>query len=214
MSRKSIELQGFVHDALARGIPRAEITHTLRQAGWDASLVEEAIGAYADIEFPLPVPRAGATYSAREAFHYLVLFAALAMFAYSLATLLFDIIDSLMPNPGDPTYLAQWRESSIRWAVARIVVGFPLFALMAWRIDRAIVAGQFNPNSPVRLWLSYLAMFIAVTTLVSDLVTLIAYLLGGEATARFLIKVAVVALIAFSVITYYLWDLRRAERGL
>ena len=49
------------------------------------------------------------------------------------------------------------------------------------------------------------------TVLVGDVTSLIYNLLGGEITARFLLKVLVVAFIAGSVFWYYLTDIRREE---
>ncbi len=50
-------------------------------------------------------------------------------------------------------------------------------------------------------------------TVIGDFVTLVAYVLGGGTTARFLLKVLVVAVVAGLILGYYLWDLRDTERG-
>ena len=68
-------------------------------------------------------------------------------------------------------------------------------------------------GSKVRRWLTYLTLFAAATALICDVGTLVYSLLGGEITGRFLLKVAVVALIAGSAFGYYLSDLRADETG-
>jgi hypothetical protein len=40
----------------------------LLRAGWAAEEVEKALGAFAEVEFPIPVPQAEAYLSARETF--------------------------------------------------------------------------------------------------------------------------------------------------
>src|SRR5690606_39375607 len=62
-------------------------------------------------------------------------------------------------------------------------------------------------------WLTYLTLFIAASVLVGDLVALVYNVLGGEASLRFVLKVAVVGMIAGAVFGYYLSDLRRDETG-
>jgi hypothetical protein len=66
--------------------------------------------------------------------------------------------------------------------------------------------------SAVRRWLTYLTLFVAVTVLVGDVITLVYKLLGGEFTVRFGLKVLVAAIIASAIFGYYLRDLSREER--
>ena len=212
MASKSDDLTQFVRDALLHGVSRADIAQALLDAGWDSKRSAAALAAFADTNFPVPVPRPVASVSAREAFFYLVLFLALASFAESLGALLFAGIDSLFPQPGEQKFILQARETSIRWSTARLIISLPLFLYMTRLTSAAIRTGRLARTSGVRLWLSYLAMFVAVCAMMADLVTLIAYLIGGEATARFLLKVLVVALIGSTVLAHYLIDLRRAEQ--
>ena len=60
-----------------RGIRWAHIAEALLRAGWDRREVAGALGAFAEIDFPVPVPRPRPYLSAREAFIYLVLFSTL-----------------------------------------------------------------------------------------------------------------------------------------
>jgi hypothetical protein len=76
------ELVEFTRRALAAGKERQEISDILRRAGWAEPDIEAALDAFADITFPIPVPRP--YLSAREVFVYLILFAALYAAAFSL----------------------------------------------------------------------------------------------------------------------------------
>ena len=51
------DLQAFVRESLARGIPRATIAERLREAGWQPDEIEPALAAWAEAEFPIPIPR-------------------------------------------------------------------------------------------------------------------------------------------------------------
>ena len=212
MAAKHDDLYVFVHAALSRGIPRAQVRQALCDAGWDAERADAAIAAFADTAFPIPVPRPTPIISAREAFFYLVLFTALAAFVYSLVALLFGIIEYRFPDALEQTFITYARESSIRWSIARICIALPMLLFMSQRIAASIRSGRFARASGVRLWLSYLAMFVAVASVMGDLVTLIVYLLAGDATLRFLLKVLVVAIVGLVVLAYYLIDLRQAEQ--
>jgi hypothetical protein len=70
-------------------------------------------------------------------------------------------------------------------------------------------------EAPVRRWLTYLSMLIAASVVIGDIITFLAYLLQGEITMRFVLKVLVVFILAAGVFWYYLTSLRpeRPERA-
>src|SRR3546814_11040 len=98
------DLELFVREALASGQPRPAIEAALAQAGWPAEQARDALDAYADVAFPVPVPKPRPYLSAREAFLYLVLFATLYVSAYHLGSLLFDLVNRALPDPADMRY--------------------------------------------------------------------------------------------------------------
>lgn len=202
-------LVAFVGDGLRQGIPRAELTQALTQAGWADAQVKDALRQFADVGFPIPVPAPRPYLSAREAFLYLVLFTTLYITAYNLGRLLIHIIDHLLPDPTDRLIGLAER---IRWSVSALVVAFPVFGLLGYRIGRAVRADPTKRASRVRKWLTYMTLFVAATALLCDFTLLVYNVLGGEATTRFVLKVLVVAGIAGTIFGYYMWDLRAEER--
>jgi len=207
------ELLDFVRDALGRGVPRAQIEDALRKGGWTTDQVRGALTAFAEIDFPIPVPRARPYLSAREAFMYLVLFGTLYVSAYSLGSLVFDLINTSFPDPADASFRRspEYVRESMRWSVSALIVAFPVFLYISWLTGRAISRDPIKRASKVRRWLTYWTLFVASCALIGDFTTLVYNVLGGELTVRFLLKVATVALIAGTAFTYYLRDLRQDE---
>lgn len=208
MSKRDEELTGFVREGLARGIPKADLKSSLLDAGWRVEHIDAALASYSDVEFPIPVPTPKQYISAREAFLYLVLFTTLYIAACAMGNLLFRFIEQGFPDPLRPDVGS---DKSIRLSMSFLIVALPTFAFTAHRVNRMLTLDPTKIGSPTRKWLTYVALFIAAAFLIGDFVTLVYWVLGGELTVRFLLKVAVVALISGSIFGYYLHDLRRDD---
>lgn len=211
LSDMTSELQLFVKEALEKRLSRAQIQETLLRAGWQADEVGNALDAYADVDFPIAVPRRKPYLSAREAFLYLVLFLTLYISAFSTGSLLFDFINHFIPDPLTPYDATSFSAQSIRTATASLIITFPLFLFVSHLLGKAIRRDPEKRGSKVRKWLTYLTLFIAAGIIIGDLITLVSNLLSGELSIRFILKVLTVLLIAGSIFGYYLWDLRQEE---
>jgi len=206
------DLEVFVRDALLRGQGRPQIEAALAQAGWPAEQVRDALDAYADVAFPVPVPKPRPWLSAREAFLYLVLFATLYVSAYHLGSLLFDLVNRALPDPADARYSYVNLGASMRMSVASLIVAFPVFLFVARLLGRELARNPVKRLSAVRRWLTYVTLFLAAGIVIGDLIAAVYNVLGGGLTLRFALKVLVVGAIAGTVFAYYLIDLRREER--
>lgn len=211
MPTSSDEPNVFVHDALSRGIDRADIEAALLEARWPKDKVRGALREYAEVDFPIPVPRPKPYLSAREAFLYLVLFTNLFLSAFYFGTILFELIEKAFPDSAAPSWSGRYSEDTLRWAVAFVMVSFPIFLFLTIRLGREIKEDPGKRASKVRRWLTYLTLFVAASFMVGDLVTLIHHFLAGEMTIRFVLKALVIAVIAGTAFTYYLRDLRQEE---
>src|SRR5688572_13276603 len=158
MSTAPDELTDFVKAALARGVSREQIEATLRSAGWTGDQTRAALARFADSDFPIPVPRPRPYVDARDAFIYLVLFAALYMSAYHLGDLLFDIINATFPDPAERPEAMTYRRSSMRWSMSSLIVAFPMFVYMSWLVARDIAGDPNKRHSKVRRWLTYMTL--------------------------------------------------------
>lgn len=130
--------------------------------------------------------------------------------AVSLISLVFQTIDSAFPD--QISYYVDPYSSGIRWAIASLVVAFPLYLLISWIINRDMQVAPDKASYVVRKTLIYFTLFIAGLTVMIDLIALINTFLGGEITVRFILKVLTVLVVAGGVFGYFIYDLRRADR--
>jgi hypothetical protein len=128
----SNDLDVFVRDAIARGIAREEIRSTLEQAGWPAEEIGAALERWAELPFPIPVPRRRPYLSAREAFLYLVMFVTLYISAFNVGVLLFQAIERWAPDPVRSGYVAdRYSPEAVRNGVAAVLIAFPVFLALS-----------------------------------------------------------------------------------
>lgn len=121
-------------------------------------------------------------------------------------TLLFEYVNRAFPDPlayaGDPY------AGSVRFAMSTLLVLVPI-TIVLFRLIRGTI--QQEPGKAgiwVRKWALVLTLFVAGVTIAIDLITLVNFFLMGETTARFLLKVAVVLLVAAGVFMHFLADLK------
>ena len=206
------EIAGFLKEGLERGLPRQQLEQALLEAGWPHDQVRGALGGFADVAFPIPVPRPAPYLSAREAFVYLVLFSTLYISAFSLGSLLFAFIHQAFPDPSvDPAAALEVTRETIRWSISFLVVTFPVFAFVFWTNDRAVRKDPGRRLSRVRQSLTYLTLFVGAAILIGVVTSIVYNLLGGELTVRFALKVLTVGTIAGSLFGYFLRDVRKEE---
>ncbi len=144
----------------------------------------------------------------RDVFLYLLNIITLGMASINFGVLLFQFINIYLPDVLDRYTSANAYDDSIRWAVATLIIIFPVYAWTMRFLDRDVVANPEKKELKVRKWLLYLAVFITALIIIGDLVAVMYTFLNGELTARFAAKVGVILLIAGSIFYYYLNTLR------
>lgn len=125
----------------------------------------------------------------------------------SFITLLFAYIDEVFPDPLTDYYSDPF-SGAIRFSMAALIVLVPVAIALMRLIRNDIARDAMKAELWVRRWALFLTLFIAGGAVVIDLITLINYFLGGELTTRFLLKVAVVLLVAGAAFLHFLADLR------
>lgn len=208
------ELQHFVREALGRGLSRAAIREQLERSGWRTEEIATALEAWAESEFPVPVPRRRTQLSAREAFLYLVMFVTLYVTAFNVGAILFQLIERWLPDKalaGGSYGYDRFNLRAVRDAIAALVIAFPVLLFLSSYIGRMQRNDAEKRSSGVRKWLTYLTLFVAALVILGDLIVLVSRLLSGELPPRFLARTLVVFLIAGYVFGHYLTGLRQEE---
>ena len=205
----NLDLHHFVRDALRRGIPHERIRELLRGARWRAEEIDAELEAWADGEPGLPVPRRRVSFSAREAFVYLVMFATLYIFTFDVGAILFALIETRLRDAAMAGQSAA--PPMIRWALAGVITALPIFLWTTHVADRAIAREPEKRQSAVCRWLTYLTLFVAALVLIVDFSTVVSGALSGELSARTVLKCLVVLGIAGAVFGHYLIGSRREE---
>ncbi len=131
---------------------------------------------------------------------------ALYVSVFSLMTLLFTYIDYAFPD-ALATYYGDPYSGTIRFAMASLIVLFPTYVLLMQLVRRGAQKDPSRMEIWVRRWALFLTLFVAGASIAVDLIVLINTFLGGDITMRFVLKVAVVFLVAAAFFMHFLADL-------
>ncbi len=124
----------------------------------------------------------------------------------SFLALVFDYVNFAFPD--SLAYFYDPYRTGMRVAMASLVVLVPTMLGLLLTIRRDIVAAPEKANIWVRKWALVLTIFLAASTALIDLITLLTSFFGGELTTRFALKALVVLLIAVLATLHFLADLR------
>jgi hypothetical protein len=124
---------------------------------------------------------------------------------FSFITLLFEYIDNAFPDALTSNYSDPY-SSGIRFAIASLIVLFPLFLVLMRIIRNDIAKHSEKKDLWVRKWALFLTVFIAGAAVAIDLITLINSFLGGELSTRFIYKVLVILLVAGGTFLHFMAD--------
>ncbi len=124
---------------------------------------------------------------------------------FSFITLLFQYIDNAYPDVLSSDYVDPY-SGTIRFAIASLIVLFPLFLVLIRVIRNDIQKHAEKKDLWVRRWALFLTVFIAGAAVAIDLITLINSFLGGELSTRFVLKVVVILLVAGGTFLHFMAD--------
>lgn len=203
------ELQAFLEEAKRQGASDESLVALLRGRGWPEEDAYRALADHYEIRSGAAVPLYKRSISAKDAFFYLLSFSMLGTWTIALASILFTAIDRWLKDPLNPGTSTYYQTAN---SLACVIVAFPVYLFTMRYILGEVEAHPEKLDSPVRKWVTYLALLIAAGIVVGDLITFLTSLLRGDLTARFVSKVAVVLAIAGGVFWYYFGSLQRGAR--
>jgi hypothetical protein len=203
-------IQEFLDAAKRQGASDESLVALLRGRGWPEDDVYRALADHFENQSGVRVPAYKRSGSAKDAFLYLLSFSMLATWTIGLGSVMFTLIDRWIRDPLSPAndyYAGGYYQ--IAGSLACIIVAFPIYLLTMRVILREVGLHPEKLESPVRKWLTYIALLIAAGVVVGDLITFLTYFLRGELTARFVAKISVGLVLAGGVFWYYLGSLQK-----
>ncbi len=145
---------------------------------------------------------------AKHAFFYLIAFFALGFVATAIGQVIFQLINHTFVETTS-SYPGDYIQSILRFAISALIISAPIYYLATRKINSDLAKGQLDPDSAIRKWLTYIAIFIAVAVAIGDLITTLNSFLSGEITLKFSLKAATIFAIVGSFGVYYFFDLKR-----
>ncbi|MDP2629383.1 MAG: DUF5671 domain-containing protein [Candidatus Harrisonbacteria bacterium] len=142
----------------------------------------------------------------RDFFLYLFATGALYFIAVTIIALLWQYVNYFFP---DPAFYQGGISSGMRFAIATLIVVFPIYIGVMRFLSKDIDRNPEKKNLAIRKWLTYVTLFVAAVTIIVDLVSLVFSFLGGELALQFTLKALSVLIVAGSVFWYYLYNLKR-----
>jgi len=211
----SANINQFIERAKASGATEQSLVGILTARGWPEKEVYEALAAHYERMIGVAVPRrGGAGTAAKDAFFYLLIFSTLGTWTFGLGALAFTLIDRWLADTLFSTgYYQGYDMVSAAASMASMLVAFPIYLLVTRSVLREERRHPEKRSSPVRKWLTYMALVIAACVFIGDLIAALTFFLRGEITSRFLAKAFVVLVISGGVFFYYFGGLRRSEES-
>lgn len=209
----SPNIHEFIERAKAGGASEQSLVGILTARGWPEKEVYEALAAHYERVTGMEIPhRLGTGTAAKDAFFHLLIFSTLATWTIGLGALAFTLIDRWLADTlFSGGYDRGYDQYSAAESMSSVLVAFPIYLLVSRAVLRDESAHPEKSNSPVRKWLTYMALVVAACVFIGDLIAALTYFLRGEITSRFLAKAFVVLVISGGIFFYYFWGLRRSE---
>lgn len=146
---------------------------------------------------------------ALDVFMYLGIAISLIVSVANILQILFTAIDRKFPDLLRGSVSADLYSSDVRLAIASLVVMYPLYLVLSWRVAKDISKFLYKRDLGIRKIMIYATLFITVCTLIGTLVSLIYNYLGGDLSTRFALKAITVFVVSSSLFWYYFYSMKR-----
>ncbi|TSC90523.1 MAG: hypothetical protein G01um10142_419 [Parcubacteria group bacterium Gr01-1014_2] len=144
----------------------------------------------------------------KDVFGHLLAIIGLYVSVVAFGALIFGLINLYFPDVLNYDY-GPYASQSLRWPLAILVIVFPLYVWWNFYLQKDLEKNPEKKELKSRKWLLHFTLFAAAVVIIGDLVSLVYRFLNGDLTIQFVLKVLTVFLIAASVFTYYLWNIRK-----
>ncbi|RJQ26049.1 hypothetical protein C4565_07475 [Candidatus Parcubacteria bacterium] len=150
--------------------------------------------------------------SPKDIFLQLISIIALYGSVIALLTLLFQMINILIPDAIANYYNSYRYNGTARGAIAALIVFFPMFL---WTVRTLAVEYKIDESRKrlsIRKWLLHFTLFIAALVIATDFITLIYNFLNGDLTLKFTLKIFSVLIVALLVFWYYRNEIKETTK--
>src|ERR1700722_19315006 len=165
------EIRSFVERAKASGVSDEALVGMLTARGWPEKDVYQELAVHYEGLTGIEIPnRRGSGAAAKDAFFYLLTFSVLATWTVSFASLAFALIEHRFADTlfsGRENYAFYEASSSM----AAVLIAYPLYLFLSWFTARQTRLHPEKLKSPVRKWLTYMALVVAAGVILCDLIT-------------------------------------------
>ena len=146
---------------------------------------------------------------ALDVFVYLGIAISLVWSVTNLLQIVFTAIDRKFIDIVNTGAYVDVYNSDVRFAIASLVVMFPIFLGLSWYVAKDIKKFLYKRDLMIRKAVMYLTLFITICTLIGTLVSVIYTYLGGNLSTSFGLKALAIFVVALSLFAYYFYSMRR-----
>lgn len=148
--------------------------------------------------------------AAKFAFFYMLSLIAMVFVAIAAGTIIFQIINKLVPDIAD-IYSSFFQEEAMRFGISALIIASPIYYITSRQIYKSLFNGSLHQDSGVRKWLTYLIILVAICVMIGWLIAILNGFLGGELTTKFILKALTAIVISGIVFSFYFYDIRRND---
>jgi len=147
-------------------------------------------------------------HNAKYSFYYLLSLVALIFTAISAGLIIFGIIDRSVADALVQDYYRNL-DGQFKFAISALLVAGPIYYLSTSLINKGLKKEELTLDSPLRRWLTYLIIFVNALIILGVFIGTVYNFLSGALTARFLLKLLSVLVIASAIFSYYFYDIKK-----
>jgi hypothetical protein len=171
---------------------------------------------YMEMEKTMPVGEKGSEKS-NPAFHlflYLSSFFSLGFLIGGLLTTLFQFVNKFIPDSAfgkDVFAVSAFDDASLKVGISMLLIASLVYFTTAYLINKKLEKGEIRPDSVVRKFITYIALFVLVAISIGSLATLFYNYLTGELTGNSFGKIIAFFAVNGFFASFYFWEIRRKD---
>lgn len=150
------------------------------------------------------------------AFHlflYLVSFLSLGFLVTSIIGNLFQWVNNNFQEEelDRYSYMYDVDQGFLKFSISALLVAGPIYYGILYFLNKKLIKGEIAPNSLIRKFATYLAMFVFSAMGIGSLISLIYNYLDGELTSRSFLKIVIFFAVSAYFFAFYFWEIRRRD---